>query len=917
VPTNPVQAIGVSGLGIWLLFDRLGRRWQLFDLTMLFLVGLQSCWLLWRVLPMMWQQTLMDTGMRLAGPEGMPQTLLGLWFFPYVGLMLMLAEWLRRQQQSTLAKQAETMVLLLGIGLTASSAFNPLVRAVNLGLSFVTLAIVARNRPTAETGLIYLMHGVGLGAIGSGLRVMFPTWTVQHWISALLVGTLIEWSFTVGTHWQRWRQSAWHFGLGLAALSGALLLSEDLVDPSRWAVIWLVIPAALTGLSYRRQFPEPQAAAWLSTVTLLLVPSIAWETATPRLISLGVGTLLMLLNTERLKVLATALLTMGFALVFGAAIVWERYAEQLTLRGWLSIVAAAILVLWLLRGWLRSRSARLPQLYSQATDGWAIGLTLPTLLILTGYLPAVYLFGLAREWEWVLTAGLLTVGLSLRTWQQPQTGSDYGLALAIELLVTTLITLIHPSLDWLAIATLALSFITQLAGDWRFYRARSPEPFRPSWHLIPLLYALTGILFAHHRFATVTGLYTLAAALIAIVIGQRTVQLKPIAYLGLIGVSIAAYELLIYQLSQMQGGFAGDGFVLMATLAAAIAIGQRTLTQVLLPYLRFTEAELRAFAHAHWGLGTAFSFLAWSEALSPTGEWLWTAVVGILALYALIQGRSIPGWIYIGIGQAVIAIGDGFSHVLPEPLLSAWAATIACGFAVGMYVLPWQDWGWSALPWQQSATLLQIAIVALTPAEITIQSLFMVAAFYAWLAKAKAQIRLSYLSVLLANWAVLRLFDEYSVTEPIWYMLLWGSSLLYVAQVDPGLQAQSERQKRHLLRCLATGLICLTALYQAEVGITGMAPLLVGFLTIGFSLAFVLLGIALRIRAFLYIGTIAFILRVLRQVQTFIQDDSLVLWAVGIAIGSLFIWVALTFEARRSQFIAFVQYWLTELEAWE
>jgi hypothetical protein len=171
--------------------------------------------------------------------------------------------------------------------------------------------------------------------------------------------------------------------------------------------------------------------------------------------------------------------------------------------------------------------------------------------------------------------------------------------------------------------------------------------------------------------------------------------------------------------------------------------------------------------------------------------------------------------------------------------------------------------------------------------------------------------------VLLANWAVLRLFDEYSVTEPIWYMLLWGSSLLYVAQVDPGLQAQSERQKRHLLRCLATGLICLTALYQAEVGITGMAPLLVGFLTIGFSLAFVLLGIALRIRAFLYIGTIAFILRVLRQVQTFIQDDSLVLWAVGIAIGSLFIWVALTFEARRSQFIAFVQYWLTELEAWE
>jgi hypothetical protein len=102
-------------------------------------VGLQSCWLLWRVLPMTWQQTLIDTGIRLAGPEGMPQALLGLWFFPDVVVMLLLAGWLRRQQQSTLAKQAETMTLLLGIGLTANSAFNPLVRTVNLALSFVTL----------------------------------------------------------------------------------------------------------------------------------------------------------------------------------------------------------------------------------------------------------------------------------------------------------------------------------------------------------------------------------------------------------------------------------------------------------------------------------------------------------------------------------------------------------------------------------------------------------------------------------------------------------------------------------------------------------------------------------------------------------------------------------------------------------
>jgi hypothetical protein len=199
----------------------------------------------------------------------------------------------------------------------------------------------------------------------------------------------------------------------------------------------------------------------------------------------------------------------------------------------------------------------------------------------------------------------------------------------------------------------------------------------------------------------------------------------------------------------------------------------------------------------------------------------------------------------------------------------------------------------------------------------TIQSLLIVAVFYAWLAKAERQVRLSYISVLLADWAILRLFDQYKIAEPLWYAALLSASLLYVAQIDPGLRSPNDREKRHLLRSLATALICLTALYQSEVGIQGILPILVSLLSTGIALGFVIAGILLRVRAFLYVGTLAFIIQVLRQLWLFVNDYSLLLWAMGIALGLVFIWVAATFEARRTQISNLVQYWTSELSEWD
>ena len=77
------------------------------------------------------------------------------------------------------------------------------------------------------------------------------------------------------------------------------------------------------------------------------------------------------------------------------------------------------------------------------------------------------------------------------------------------------------------------------------------------------------------------------------------------------------------------------------------------------------------------------------------------------------------------------------------------------------------------------------------------------------------------------------------------------------------------------------------------------------------------LGLALRTRAFLYVGTATFIIRILRLLWLFVDSYSLLLWAIGIVIGLMFIWIAATFEARRSQVSALVNYWLSEFERWE
>ncbi len=657
---------------------------------------------------------------------------------------------------------------------------------------------------------------------------------------------------------------------------------------------------------------------------------------------------------------------MGFGL--GAELAVIVTFTQLSFSSALLWLAATLWLLWLLQEGLTSRSPEgsLRQLYARAVHRWFLGLALLGLGVLTVHLGLAASFNQPIAASTLLSSLLIGAALALQLWRSSlRQGANelmfYQLAWAAELAIVAWVgwrfgasvsARWHP--DLLAALTLGLGLATQIGGDLVMARGNSQaaQNWRPSWRIIPLGYAALGLLYAHvnllglgdNRSAGLgayTGLYSLAAALIGLGVGRRQPQLKPITLVGLLLATGAAYELLIYRLLQASGGSWGDGLALLAGLAILIAGLLRLGQSWLRPYLRLSVGELKPVAHLHWILGSGLALLAMGN-LSSRGFWVWLAVAIGLSAYALLNGRQKPptleppaleppgvpvsrqpdqlttdGWTYAGIAQMLGLISYSLVRWWPDSIwLATWAAALAAVMAMALYFLPWPRWGWSARPWQNMALFWPGTVVLFTFPTISLQSLLLVAAFYAWIAKTAARPRLSYLGLLLLDWAVLRYVTGQGWLNLTWLSAVLAASLLYVAQVDPTLQTLAAKQQRHTLRMFAVGLLSLTLLYQAEVE-TGQTALMISGLTLLAGLGLVLLGLALRTRAFLYVGTVTFVLKVLRLFWLLINTDSLLLWASGILVGLIFIWVAATFEARRSQVSALMQYWFTEFERWE
>ena len=694
----------------------------------------------------------------------------------------------------------------------------------------------------------------------------------------------------------------------------------------QWAAIWLLVPLSLTLVGSLVKL-EKDKIIWEGVTAVIIGQALTFWQPDTRLIGFGLGTVLMLVNTRVLSrgnssrpplergEVAAAAITVGFGLGFIGCGLWETIPEMSSVD-WLLVVAIALNCLWWLRAVIIYRNTPLASVYVPAADGWAIALCGLELGGLTVHSVWVYQELLPASITGVVAAGLVLGAIAFRGWRRPTEKVAYTFAWGLELFVVEIFGFAAESVIYLAIANLILGLTFQLLGDW-WQRKTGRENLPPFCQVIPLVYGIFGTVLRQDTFTNWTGLTTFALALIFIGVGRRKAAFKALVYLGVVGISLALFEMLFYQVFELPKG---EQLVAFATLGASVMYVYRLLASWLGDYLGFEEWEVKNIAHCHWGIGSLFLISATGYPIVAS-KFLALGTGIVLSRYAIFQGKNNRNsevgelWVYLGVLEAFAILLFVVNLLSLTEIFLPWAGAIASLIAYFIYFAPWQDWGWENRPWRLVALVLPVGGLIATNlgAELGSNgwylSVAIAAVFYGLMARLNRQIRLSYISVVLINWAVVVWLGEIGGNlNSLIYATSSGLSILYFAQVEPNLKQPENRENRHLWRVMGSGLICVVALFEA--GWTGLIPGAI-------SLATIFVGLGLRVRAFLYVGTATFLVNGFVQLAILGSIYSFLKWAIGLVVGIILIWIAATFETRREQIAALLQNWIGELENWE
>lgn len=759
-------------------------------------------------------------------------------------------------------------------------------------------------------------------------------------------------------------RSAWHIGLVFA--SSSYILNFNYPDlPTD--LLWLIVPVGLTGVAQSqksaRNAERMSRSAWLSVAALVAWQVLLLNHPGMDLSGLAIAALLCWLNTWQIQQKlpantipkpsikwqceSAAAIDIAFFLALAALGFWQYFQTKAGFEDWLVAAGVALLVLWLLRSGLlffSNHSTALPtatlsSTYIGVIDTWAALLSGVLLALLSFYCILFFVTPnlVDPNWEITIAAAIATLASVFRVSQGIDRFTFFRVAWAVEVLAASLLLFVSRSTVPLAIANIGLGLVTQLGSEvWWHYsgRFRGPsdgeierqQPFYSSipytsFSIIPPMYAIGGWLLSQPwNIQATSGWFALGMALVLVGVGKRSLRWKWWSYLGMLAVSIAAYQGLLYAMSHEGEGAFGDGLAVLAGLGAAIAWAYPLLGRWIRPYLGLTIPEWRVLSQIHWLGSTVLLSMGFSHRATTIGQWLVIAVALLLAGYAIWQGHSHGAsgrrqreiWTYLGIVQALVAIAYLLWIVLPEFLLLTFSGVVATVLSTRMCDSNWEAWGWSETPWKRVGAIAPLAsLAAVTPVDWPSNiALLVVAGFYAWLAQKTNRIRISYVGVLLGNVTVFRIMVEQGIGELLWYLGVVSASLIYIAQVDPALQSVSYQQSRHWLRCLASGIFGFRALYQFG------GTFLTGLFVIAIGIAFIFMGLVTRIRAYLYVGSLVFTVQIFRHLWMFAKTYDFVLWALLTLLGLFFIWAAASFESSRS-FASFVRNKLNELDEWE
>ena len=922
------QTIGIGALAIHLFYQRLALYWRKRDLTAIFSIGLLTVYISKELIPESFRSQAINFAVTVSKTEYFPESVFGVTLFPYLIVFVLVASLLYRRQKSQLALYTEYLTLMLGVVLTCLSLSNPIWRSLNLLGSTLTLGYVTKIRQPVRSSLIYLTHLLGLITIIQAIarsNISLPVW--GGIFIALMV---IEWSVYLRQIKRRldtalrW-QSCWYFGLLLSAVSYGFFLLEAF-SPTQypyWGLLWLVTPAILTAIAkYTKILRQKRLATSLSCIALIIAQLLIFQQPETRFIGLTVATGLMFINAFNLRQIVITIIHLGFGLC------WLANLFNIFTDGWnwLLIGAVTILGLYRLRLYLQqvvdtpkfnyisqrqahgilgvgveTKNFKLINKYITAADYWAIAIGTVEIAVLS----IICVVSVNFEFQYLLTTALVISAIIWRYRFQPRNWTLYTLVWLTELLIIGVVSLVGGSGLIIAIANIIMGSIAL---------AVVRQVFRNNWHwqqlnicYVPFIYAALAMLWRLPDRNAFTGLLTLSAAIIFLKSQLKSDRVNIASdYLAYIGISVGIYELVIYQIRSSSAGVA-DNLTILALTAAAIAFSYRLIAWC---DRQRQRTRIIFIAHLHWVVASIFKIIAAGIALENTAINLTLVSIATsfcLGAYAVIQGKDSIGsssklndwWVYVGTVE--IAATLIYSRLIIDrlSLFDPWRVIFTCAIALAIYQIPWHDLGWRVTPWRRIASITP-AVMALAIAEdISYLSLLVITLFYLRIAYAQHNIRWSYVSLGFINWGIVRSWQH---LEFIWIPVAIGLSILYIAQFDPN----RSRRHRHYLRILGCSVICVAALFYPSAIVPG---------ALAFSLIFI--GLGLKIRAFLFTGTITLVLSVIYQLIILVTTYSFLKWIIGLFAGISSIAIAARFERQRSLFNSQLKNYSDKLQNWQ
>ena len=923
---QPWQAFLVSGIGIGIFSHHLLKYWRERDLAAIFGFGLSMVALVGRLIPPELRKTAINVGVEISSSQDSPWALLSLTWFPYLIFMVVITDWIYHRPQRKVAHFGDFLSLLFATFLTCLSLSNPALRSLNLLASTITLAVVISRRQPLKPIVVLATHILGLVTFANLVYWQFPNLALDDWAIILLILMVGEFLlFTVNSPGANIiRKDALDLGILLSGISYILFLTNfEFSTPHSSIMAWLITPLGLTYVATQTRESQQKKAVIISIIACGLVQVLNLFNPQINLWSLGLTTVFMVVNTQIIKTLFSSVFTVGLGLAF----LFLSVKDLVTVEGWLIFLSLTIAGLWVLRFMLFRygvTESNIVRLYQRAFDGWAITLLGFELSIITLNSFGVLLYKIPRDFTLISTLIILIAALSFRGFDLAnprkiaKSGFSpwilYSLAWAIELLIIERLISSNQSLVSFAVANIILGLTTQLFGDWwqRHYQIEKlPNP----WQIIPIIYGILAIIFRVQTSANWTGLISLAFALILIGIGRRNIEAKPLVYLGLMGISVSTYEILLYQINAQP---LTEQWIAFATLGTSLMYGYRILSPWLIAYLQIPEPEITIIAHLHWFISSILLGLVISSPINS--QLLLTIGTSLLLIrYALFQGRynsylyTAETWVYVGLIQTTGLVIYLQNLLDISNFLIPWSGSLVSILSYFFYILPWNIWGWPVRPWKRAAIILPVITVIsshfiLQPEQQLTWYLSAIfgTLFYIILAKFTQNIRLTYLSLTLISFTF---YNWLGSTDDIFiFTLPISCSLLYFSQVEPSLKLEQNRDLRHGLRVLGTAILSGTSLATSEG--TGVVP---GIL----NLIIIFVGLGLRIRAFLYIGTAIFLINIVNQLIILNSIYSFIKWIIVFILGVILIWIAANFETRREQLITLWNNWVAELQTWE